>query len=119
MAVEFTLVGESGTRVAPVSSAADLRGGRLLIYFPDGNLSDGAAEAHFDVENTPPWDIWVAFGVDPDHEEVDRRAYLVAWVPEPLLALANRGIRVNPEECICWLDEVRSGARDELRAFLR
>jgi hypothetical protein len=37
-----------------------LAGGRLLAYFPDDDLSDGAAEAEtngfFDVHNTPPWD---------------------------------------------------------------
>lgn len=38
-------------------------GGRLLAYFPDDNLTDGAAEedseGFFDVHNVPPCDTWV------------------------------------------------------------
>jgi hypothetical protein len=30
--------------------------------------------------------------------------YLVAWVPPDFIQLASRGVRVNPEECILWLD---------------
>ena len=53
-----------GVRVdGPARSRADLKGGELLLYFPDMNLADGAAEAEtggfFDVHNTPPWDTWV------------------------------------------------------------
>src|SRR5215831_9834479 len=37
--------------------------GRALVYFPDANLSDGAAEAEsggfFDVYNAPAWGTWV------------------------------------------------------------
>ena len=30
--------------------------------------------------------------------------YLVAWVPPDFIQLASRGVRVNPEQCIRWLD---------------
>src|SRR5882724_612627 len=38
--------GASSSRQTPraVQSADDLHGGRLLVYFPDAELSDGAAE---------------------------------------------------------------------------
>jgi hypothetical protein len=46
-----------------LSSITDLCGGRLVAYFPDDNLFDGAAEAEsqgfFDVDNIPPYDTWV------------------------------------------------------------
>lgn len=46
-------------------AAVDPSRGRLLVYFPDADLSDGAAEVEsggfFDVCNVPPWDTWVAF----------------------------------------------------------
>ena len=75
-------------------------GGKLLIYFPDENLFDGAAEysskGFFDVDNTPPWDTWVCF--------FDQK--LVSWVPDQLLAFADRGIDVNPEQCIQWADRL-------------
>src|SRR4051794_11881850 len=48
---------------SPVNTANDLGGGRLLLYFPDANLADGAAEVEtrgfLDIENMPPWDTWV------------------------------------------------------------
>jgi hypothetical protein len=30
--------------------------------------------------------------------------FLVAWVPPVFIDLADKGILVNPEECIAWLD---------------
>jgi hypothetical protein len=70
--------------------------GRLLLYSPSENLACGAAEASsngfFDVNNVPPWDIWVDFSEDT----------LVSWVPPALLDVAQMGIYVNPEACIRW-----------------
>lgn len=105
------------------SEGQGLAGGRLLVYFPDGNLADGAAEVQsegfFDVDNTPPWDTWVALGTEPTARDVNHRVYLITWVPAPLLDLAAHGIAVNPEVCICWLEDAPIAARHELRAFLR
>jgi hypothetical protein len=71
-------------------------GGRLLLYTPNENLACGAAEASsngfFDVNNVPPWDIWVQYS----------GRTLVSWVPPALIDIAQMGIDVNPEECICW-----------------
>jgi hypothetical protein len=71
-------------------------GGRLLLYTPSENLACGAAEASsnrfFDVNNVPPWDIWVDFS----------EGTLVSWVPPALLDVAQMGIYVNPEACIRW-----------------
>jgi hypothetical protein len=86
-----------------------LNGGRLLCYFPDADLCDGAAEQEsngfFDVYNTPPWDTWVGYfqdGLDPKGSYDN---YLLAYVPEQLVSLAAGGILVNPEECIMWLED--------------
>jgi len=92
----------------------DLRGGRLLAYFPDYTMCDGVAGAEsmgfFDDFNIPPYDTWVwmaqdvrtaAFG---DRLREDTANFLVAWVPPAFIELANQGILVNPEECIAWLD---------------
>jgi hypothetical protein len=107
----------------PASTHADLHGGRLLVYFPECSLCDGAAEAashgFFDAENTPPWDLWVALGAAPHARNVNHRVYLSAWIPEMLLDIANSGIDMNAEECICWLEDAPIAARDELRAYLR
>jgi hypothetical protein len=83
----------------PSDPASNLQGGRLLLYAPDENLFDGAAEVQskgfFDVNNIPPWDTWICFF----------EQYLVSWVPPKLLKLANAGIDVNPEGCIFWAPE--------------
>ncbi|MGA8764894.1 MAG: hypothetical protein WB562_18640 [Candidatus Sulfotelmatobacter sp.] len=71
-------------------------GERLLLYTPSENLACGAAEASsngfFDVNNVPPWDIWIDFS----------EGTLVSWVPPGLLDVAQMGIDVNPEACIRW-----------------
>jgi len=89
-----------------VAPKGDLFGGRLLVYFPDLDLCDGAAEAEsrgfLDVNNTPPWDTWVAFAHYPDNSD---HSYLVSWVPPQFIPLAGAGIRVNPEECVKWLTD--------------
>jgi hypothetical protein len=70
--------------------------GRLLFYYPHENLACGAAEVSsngfFDVNNVPPWDIWVDFS----------ERTLVSWVPSTLLEAAQMGIDMNPEGCIRW-----------------
>jgi len=97
----------------------ELEGGRLMVYFPDANLCAGAAEQEsrgfFDVENTPPWDTWVALGMD--RKPVGDSAYqiyLVAWVPSMFVDLAAAGIEANPEKCINWVDQANITALDEL-----
>ena len=84
----------------------DLEGGRLLTYFPDADLCDGAAELEtdnfFDVFNCPPWDTWVGFFND-NLGDASYGRYLLAYVPEQLVPLVESGILVNPEECIMWL----------------
>jgi hypothetical protein len=107
-------------KTEPVRSADDLAGGRLLVYLPDEQLADGAAEVEsngfFDVENVPPWDTWVAdfhYGTDfrPWASDV-----LISWVPPEFVGLADQGINVNPEECIHWLTESDAPVAAELRA---
>jgi hypothetical protein len=81
------------------SQGGGLCDGRLLLYAPEENLADGAAEyssfGFFDVDNVPPWDTWVTmFG-----------KYLVSWVPPQLFQIVQQGLHVNPEQCIVWADD--------------
>lgn len=82
---------------------------RLMVYFPDADLSDGAAEVEtdgwFDAFNTPPWDTWVGFFQDDRPGDAFRVNYLVAWVPPAMEEIVARGIDVNPEGCIAWLED--------------
>lgn len=95
-----------------------LAGGQLLVYFPDDDLACGAAEyetdGFFDVNNVPPWDTWVTYIENAYNGEYDTE-YLVAWIPREFVELANRGVYVNPEQCIQWLAHTRL----ELAAVLR
>ncbi|HST59188.1 MAG TPA: hypothetical protein VLK84_10875 [Longimicrobium sp.] len=92
--------------------------GRLMVYHPDADLCDGAAEletgGYFDVFNTPPWDTWVGFFQDDGVDGDAYTHYLVTWVPPVFEELVARGIEVNPEQCIRWLDETECSLRRRL-----
>jgi len=118
--VNYRTTDRPAYRAAPVTTAADLTGGRLLAYFPDAELSDGAAEQEtggfLDVHNAPPWDTWVALFRDPAAEDISYADYLVSWVPPAFVEAVARGIDVNPESCILWVDDTHTPLAAELRA---
>jgi hypothetical protein len=97
------------------SRANEMPQGRLLVYYPEAELSDGAAEVasqeFFDVYNAPPWGTWVGYFEDPGSDESGYGTYVLAWIPEELVEVANSGIEVNPEQCIAWLDQAHVGVR--------
>ena len=102
-----------------VHESSDRGVGRLLAYLPDMDLADGAAELEskgfFDINNTPPWDTWIALFRDPAGD-ISSASLLVCWVPDSLVDLADRGIRVNPEECILWLADSHVPIAEQLRS---
>jgi hypothetical protein len=111
---------DPGVRAAVAAqSVHDLLGGRLLLFYPDLTLADGAAEGEsggfFDLDNTPPWDTWVGLFRHED-AEISERDYLVSWVPPEFIRAVERGIFVNPEECILWLADSQVPLVAELRA---
>lgn len=81
--------------------------GRLLGYPPDDTLWDGASEGatggFFDVEDAPPWDLWLGYVVEAGGRGRD---YLVCWIPPALVQTADDGIIVNPVDCLFWLPEL-------------
>lgn len=72
--------------------------GRLLLYVPSENVSDGASryasKGFFDPDDCPPWDSWLLYS--------DRT--LISWVPAVLVPLAQAGIDANAVECIQWAE---------------
>jgi hypothetical protein len=92
-------------RLPQIISSANLTlaSGRLLLYFPDLNTSDTMAESEtrgfFDSDNNPPWDMWVAY-----FYESSGKNYLISWIPPEFVELASKGVEVNPEQCISWVD---------------
>ncbi len=91
--------------------------GRLLLYFPDEELSDGAAEQEsdgfFDIHNCPPWDTWVAM-IEESGGSVET-PYLVAYVPAALVHTAERGLSVLAEDCLGWVEDFDTAIRDLVR----
>lgn len=105
------------------TSDGDLTNGRLLLFDRDGTLSDWAAtpesDGFFSGDNVPAWDTWVWYTEDRSVQEIGWTpfaSYLVAWVPPQVVELADRGIRVNPEECIRWVSDVDTAFTRRLRA---
>jgi hypothetical protein len=94
-------------RQAAADPATTLGDGRLIAYSPDLNLACGVCEVetkgYFDVNNTPPWDTWVALLDAPDAKHWE--SSLIAWVPSVFVPLVQAGINVIPEECVLWLDD--------------
>ncbi len=92
----------------PNFSMPDLQNGKLLCYFPDDDLCDGAAEdasdGFFDRFNAPPWDTWVGWFENKHATGHYRSGFALAFVPAELVSLAVDGIEVNPEQCIQWLE---------------
>jgi hypothetical protein len=89
--------------------------GDLIAYDPGANLADGAAEVEsggfFDCDNSPPWDAWVSFVIHAPRRPgkwTPWDYYLLAWVPTMFRVQAQRGIDVNPEECIVWFSELEA-----------
>lgn len=61
---------------------------------PHGQMLSMQLEYFFDVDNVPPWDIWVGY----------TDGALLTWVPTALIEAAQMGIDANPEQCIHWAD---------------
>jgi hypothetical protein len=83
--------------------------GRLVVCEIDGSIGGGEAEAAsrglFDVDDRPPWDLWlVAYGRTRSTQPDDPIRCLVAWLPEPWWALADAAIAACPTRCVYWAD---------------
>jgi hypothetical protein len=55
----------------------------------------------------PPWVAMIE-----DEKPRTHGPYLVSWVPNQFVELVQRGIDVNPERCIDWLDQCDVALRD-------
>lgn len=77
--------------------------GRILIFYPYETLCDGVAHnrsnGYFDLWNIPPWDTWLKYDTSSTGRDV-----LYSYVPTEFIAIADRGVRANPEQCIQWFD---------------
>jgi hypothetical protein len=97
--------------------------GKFLLYFPDEDLCDGAAEVassgFFDVFNLPAYDTWVSFFVEEDRTRKYPRRYLLCYIPRFMLAAAEAGVEVNPEQCIEWLHNSHVSIRPLVESMVK
>ncbi|AKT39911.1 hypothetical protein [Chondromyces crocatus] len=96
--------------------------GRFLLFLTSLNLVDGAANvmsAGFYGEfNFPPCDLWVEFLGEIRLGNGSREQALLSWIPEAFVPLAQRGIEVNPEECLGWVEDLAPQLQGELTAIV-
>jgi hypothetical protein len=94
------------------SSSMDGARGALIYFEPALSMYDGAAMmgsgGFFDVENFPPADTWIAY-VSKSESGKTNSGFLLSWVPEELVDLADAGVRVEPSGSLRWADEETDG----------
>ncbi|MBI3651431.1 MAG: hypothetical protein HY231_10465 [Acidobacteria bacterium] len=99
-------------KVSPVSSHEDLKGGKLLAYFPDENVWDGASEVasfeFLDGRDAPAWDTWVGLFKNPS------RDFILSYIPQSFIKFVQAGIDVNCMDCIQWLEDTQTNVATEL-----
>ncbi len=83
--------------------------GRLLVCEFDMSIGGGEAEVAsrslFDVDDRPPWDLWlVAWGRTRASRPDEPLACLLAWIPDEWRGHAQAGIAANPTQALYWLD---------------
>lgn len=96
----FALVGQA--------ARSSSNGGRVLASWGcEYSLWSGEAQAvserFFDDLDLPPWDLWLAYEI-PSGRHLYAGHALLAWVPNVLIEIAQRGIESAPGDCIAWLD---------------
>jgi hypothetical protein len=94
-------------------SAFDGQVGRLVgCDVSASEASEGArvdSNGFFDAFDVPPWDTWVAWFPDRNAVQSDN-GYLVGWIPDELVVIAQSGIDASPVECVFWADDPTESA---------
>jgi hypothetical protein len=95
---------------------SSLPAGRLLLLLLDFNLMDGGcfdpSGGFLDGYNFPVCDSWIDLFVLVPTVLNGPQSALASWVPAAFVDSVQRGIEVNPEECMGWADELAPGFFD-------
>ncbi len=97
---------EAAAHAESVSGVGD---GRLIVCEVDMSIGGGEAQAAsrglFDVDDRPPWDLWLlAWGRTYASRPDEPIAALLAWIPAEWEPLARAGIEACPARCLYWVD---------------
>lgn len=83
--------------------------GRFLLYSPLNSTFDmlaaGETGGLFDEADAPPWATWLGFFNLSDINDQQYEAYLVAWIPNVIVPLADEGISVCLGGSLFWADD--------------
>jgi hypothetical protein len=96
----------------PVAGPSDRRPaptGRLLVCEFDLSLGGGESEVAsrslFDLDDRPPWDLWlVVWGRTRANRPDEPLTCLLAWIPDEWWGHAEAGIAANPTRMLYWVD---------------
>ncbi len=106
-AIRKTVLGPTSNRegywnYSKVIKKDDSLRNRLVAYFPDQSIEDGAAEMEsrgfFDKNDEPGWDTWVDFVMKPEFN-----SFLIAWVPPDMINNVEEGIKANIIGAVEWV----------------
>lgn len=94
----------------------DAPSGRLLVCEFDMSIGGGEAEVAsrslFDVDDRPPWDLWLlAWGRTRRSQPDEPIPCLLAWIPDEWVERAEAGIAANPTRALYWVD--RGGPEED------
>ncbi|PTQ89474.1 hypothetical protein C8N29_1065 [Agitococcus lubricus] len=75
-------------------------------------MSEGVTDGFIDVNDCPPWDIWIGYIA------VNRNRYVLSWIPNQLIGLVEEAIFVNCSGSLYWLEDCDEIWANELRLLL-
>lgn len=90
--------------------------GRYLIYNPQSTFLCGLAQEEssglFDESDCPGWDTWIRWGNDRNMD------FIVCWIPQCLIAIAQQGIIASTGFALSWLDSGSFPETDFMKSIL-
>lgn len=91
-----------------------LSNGRLLVFSPLHSTMDALANAEtggfFDESDAPPWSTWIDAVNFTDVILNNYECYLLCWIPEQFISIAQQGIDVCLGESLFWADDIKEAA---------
>jgi hypothetical protein len=90
--------------------------GRLLVCHDsfEVKLAEMRTRGFFDHGDLPPWDTWIAYERD---EQGRGRDYLLAWIPECFVELADTAVREDLFGALAWAQDEDSVITQRLRCI--
>jgi hypothetical protein len=96
--------------------------GKFLIYSPllstFDALANGETSGFFDESDAPPWTTWLGFFNFTNVDLNESEGYLVAWIPEAFISIAENGMSVCLGQSLFWADDLKTAETHGANAIL-